>query len=110
MIPIPFSLPDDGLRERQGTVTIEEGELVLRIHDRLLGLIDADRVVVRIAPEALAHVVIRRRPLVDRLVIVPVRGDLLNGLPGGNAGSLELRVWRRHRAALEDLVDEIDAP
>lgn len=107
MIPIPFTLPDDsmGFRERRGTVTMEEGELVLRIQDQLLGVIDSDHAEVRIDPAALSDLVVKRGFLVDKLTVVPLRGESLKAVPGAKLGFLELRVWRKHREALEDLAD-----
>jgi hypothetical protein len=108
MIPIPFSLPDNGLRERSGTVTVEGDELVVRIEDKLLGLMDSERTTIRIDVNALADVVLRHRPLYDRLIVVPVRPAELDAVPGLFGGALEMRVWRGHRRALEELTDMLD--
>jgi hypothetical protein len=100
-------MPDNGLRERSGTVTVEGDELVVRIEDKLLGILDADRTTIRIDADALADVVVRRRPLYDRLVVVPVKAAALDAIPGLN-GALEMRIWRGHRRALEELTDILD--
>jgi len=109
MIPIPFTLPDEGLHERKGTVTIEGSDLVIRIHEQFLGMIHSDHKEVHIDPGALSDAILRRGVFVDRLVIVPERGEQLSEVPGAKLGALELRVWRRHRAALEEIADFVDA-
>ncbi len=94
-----------GLRERRGTVTVEDGELVIRIQDQFLGMIDSDHAEVRIDPAALSDLVLKKGLLVDKLVVVPLRGEALKKVPGARLGSLELRVWRTHRDDLEELAD-----
>jgi hypothetical protein len=89
-------------------VTVEGDELVIRIEDKLLGILDSERTTIRIDADALTDVVVRRRPLYDRLVVVPVRPEALDSVPGLFGGALELRIWRGHRRALEELTDTLD--
>jgi hypothetical protein len=102
---IAFTLPDVGLREVKGLVYMDDDALVLKLHDALLGMLDDERKEIRIEPSALASVSIQRGLLRDRLVLRPKRPDLLDAVPGEHASAVELRVKRRHRGALEELVE-----
>jgi hypothetical protein len=105
---IPFTLPDVGLREIRGLVYLEDGFLVLRIKNAVLGLADEKRDMIKIEPKALRDVRIERGLFRDRLVIRPRRADLLDAVPGEHPSAVTLRVGRKHRAALMRLVDEFE--
>jgi len=107
MTRIAFTLPDVGLREIKGMAYVDDGWLVLQVQHGLLGLIDVEKKEVRIEPAALEDVHIRRGLFYDRLVLTPRRADLLDALPGEHRTSVNLSVWRRQRADLERLLDEI---
>lgn len=104
MIRIPFTLPDVGLREIRGLVYLDEGFLVLRMQNALLGVLDTEQDTFKIEPRALAEIRIRRGLLRDRLVIAPKRMELLDLVPGEHLSSVELRVWRKYRPELQRLV------
>jgi hypothetical protein len=108
MSRIPFSLPDVGLTEIKGLVSVDEGKLVLRIDSSLLGLLDTDEDVIQIEPDELEEIRVKRGLFRDRLVITPWETDVLDRVPGRHPSSLELRIWRKHRDALEHLVDRFE--
>lgn len=108
MTRVSFTLPDVGLREIKGMAFVQDGALVLHIEDSLLGMVDTTRSVVRIEPDALLDVSMKRGWFRDRLVIEPKRAEVLDAVPGNHRVALELRVWRTQRPDLERLVEECE--
>jgi hypothetical protein len=104
---VAFTLPDVGLREIKGMAYVDDGWLVLKVQDGLLGVLDVEKKEVRIEPAALEDIRIRRGLLYDKLVLTPRRVDLLDAIPGEHRVSVDLSVWRRHRRDLERLLDEL---
>lgn len=104
---IPFTLPDVGLREIEGMVWVEDGYLVIQLSNKLLGIVDEDREVIKIEPSALRDIDLRKRPFKDRLVLTPKKHDLLDVIPGKHANDVQLRVWKTKREDLQRLVIEI---
>ncbi|MDA0378075.1 MAG: hypothetical protein O3C45_09885 [Bacteroidetes bacterium] len=109
MIRIPFTLPDVGLREIEGMISVEEGFIVLDLSDKLLGLVDLDEKTIKIEPAALLEVRLQRRPFKDRLVLVPKKKTLLDAVPGKHATDVRLRIWRTQRSQTERLMITIEA-
>lgn len=101
---IPFTLPDDGLREIKGMAYIDEGFLIIKVESSLLGLLDTDREIVKIEPGALESLEIKHGLFKDRLVIKPLGVELLDAIPGDHVDSIELKVSKKSRAKLENLV------
>lgn len=106
---VAFTLPDVGLREIRGMAYVDEGFLVLRIEDKLLGLIDPEKHVVKIEPGALRDVRVKKGLFRDRLVIEPKGMELLDLIPGEHPVAVELRVKRKFRPYLMGLFEEIEA-
>lgn len=106
---VAFTLPDVGLREIKGLAYVEDGWLVLKVEDGLLGVMDVERKEVRIEPGALADVHVRRGLLSDRLVLTPRRAALLDAIPGTHRVSVDLIVSRKYRGDLERLCDDVRA-
>lgn len=106
---IPFHLKDQGLSEIRGIVYVEDRFLVLRVRTSLLGLVDTDSDELRLDPQALAEVRHKRGLLRDRLMIKPVRVELLDALPGDHLDYVVLKVWRKYRRKLAQLLDEFEA-
>jgi hypothetical protein len=102
---IKFTLPEVGLREISGLVYLEDGYLVLKVEDALMGEFDVDEEIIKVEPQALEYVRMRTGLLRDRLVIKPKRATLLDLVPGKHESTLELRIWRTKREKLEDLVE-----
>ncbi len=102
---IPFTLPDDGLREIKGLVYIDEGYLIVKVESTLLGLIDKDEQMVKIEPGALEDLHIKRGIVKDRLVIKPMGVELLDAIPGNHVDEVALKVSKRLHSKLKDLVD-----
>jgi hypothetical protein len=108
MTRVSFSLPDVGLRELRGMAHVEDGFLVLSLQDALLGFADTQKTTVKIAPEALADLRIERGIARDRLVIEPKGVELLETIPGNHRTAVRLRVSRRQRRDLEELVHDFE--
>ncbi len=106
---VAFTLPDVGLREIKGLAYVEDGDLVLKVEDGLLVVMDVEKKEVRIEPGALADVHVRRGLLRDRLVLTPRRAALLDAIPGTHRVSVDLIVSRRYREDLDRLCAEVRA-
>ncbi len=106
---IPFTLPDVGLRELRGMVYIDEGFLVLRLKDALLGILDEEKRRIEIEPGALEELRVEWRLFKDRLILQPRSTTLLDTIPGEHRVAVELRVWRKYRVDLMQLVEEYKA-
>ena len=104
---IPFKLADDGLYEIEGLVYLDDDFLVLDIERKLLGLGEGERTVVKIAPTALDEVRLDTGIVRDKLCLIPKRLDLLDAVPGKNPRAVELKIGRKHRPWVEDLIDEV---
>ena len=89
-------------------VHVEDGFLVLAVEDAFLGMADTQKRTVKIAPEALTDLSIKRGLVRDRLVIEPKGAALLETVPGKHRTAVNLRVSRRQRRDLEALVDEFE--
>ena len=109
VIRVPFTLPDVGLREIEGMVGVEEGFVTIELTNKLLGLIDEDREIIKIEPTALREVRLQRRPFKDRLILAPKKRDLLDLIPGKHASDVRLRIWRTNRSDTEQLLIAIEA-
>jgi hypothetical protein len=106
---LSFTLPDVGLREVKGMVFIEDGFLVLKLENALLGMVDAQRETIKIDPNALLEFSLKRGVFRDRLVLRPRRVELLDAVPGDHASAVELRIKRRYRYEARGLLAEFDA-
>lgn len=107
MKPIPFTLPDVGLREIEGKVYLEDGFLVIHIKDALFGEFDKEKRQIRIEPSTLTQVRIDRGVVRDRLVLRPEDNRLLDAIPGDYDLEIELRIWRNRRGDVLTLVREL---
>ena len=103
---IPFTLPDDGLRELKGLVYIDEGFLIVKVESSLFGLLDKQKETVKIEAGALEDLRIKRGPFKDRLVIRPLGVELLDAIPGNHIDEVILRVNKWQHAKLKDLVQK----
>lgn len=102
---IRFTLPDVGLREIRGLAYVDEGFLVLKVQDALMGEFDVTEETLKIEPGALAEVSVKHGLLRDRLILRPRRRELLDAIPGEHVTALELRVSRKQRPELDALVE-----
>lgn len=102
---VPFTLPEVGLREVKGFVYLDDGFLVLRIQETLLGIADSGEDVFKIEPAALHDLHVKRGWFRDKLVVAPKTMELLEAVPGEHVTSVDLRVARKYREDLERLVD-----
>lgn len=106
---IPFTLPDVGLRELKGLVYIEDGFLVVRLQDALFGILDEEKRRIEIEPGALEELRVEWRFFKDRLILRPRSTTLLDVIPGEHRAAVELRVWRKYRVDLMQLVADYKA-
>ena len=107
MNSIPFELPDIGLREISGTLSLDSEFLVFHVEDALIGEFDKDHFTIQVEPRALANIRLDRGIVRDRICIRPKKRDLLAVMPGQYAEELQLKVWRIHREQAERLVSAV---
>ena len=104
---IPFTLPDDGLREITGFVSFDGEFVVLDVRSKLLGLADEQRDGIKVALTAIEAVYFKRGLVRDRIVVRPHGFELLEAVPGEHDREVALRTKRKHRARAEDFVEEV---
>lgn len=104
---IPFTLPEEGLREVTGFVHFDGEFLVLDVRSKLLGLLDEQRDTIKVALTAIRSVRVKQGLVRDRIVIRPRGFDLLEAVPGEHDREVALRTKRRHRDRVGDLVDDV---
>lgn len=105
MLRIPFTLPEVGLNEVKGMVWVNDGFLVLSVRSSLMGLADTDKEHIQIEPAAVTDLSLKKGLFVDKLIITPKSTKLLDLVPGEHPASLNLRIWKKHRSAVENLID-----
>jgi hypothetical protein len=104
---IPFQLPDVGLREVSGRLYLDEDFLVFDVEDALAGEFDKEVHVIKVDPAALDAIRLERGLVRDRLFIRPRKSDLLTAMPGKYGVELPLKIWRKHRQTVLELIEEI---
>jgi hypothetical protein len=104
MARIPFKLPDVGLNEIKGLVYVDGDRLVIRYGSSLVGLFETESDEVVIEWGELEDLRIEKGLFKDRLVISPLGVELLDRIPGQHPSSLKLRVWKKYRKDLLQLV------
>jgi hypothetical protein len=103
---IPFKLPDEGLREIKGLVFVDGGKLVIKVESAIIGLIGKEKLTVTVPAGALEDMYLKKGWFKDRLVIRPLEFDVLDTVPGEHVDQLELKVSRKYRAEVRDLVSQ----
>ena len=104
---IPFTLPEDGLREITGFVHFDGEFVVLDVRSKLLGFLDEQRDVIKVALTAIRSVRLKPGVVRDKVMIRPRSFDLLDVVPGDHDREVVLRTKRKHRDRAEDLVDDV---
>lgn len=104
---IPFTLPDDSLREITGFVHFDGEFVVIDVRSKLIGLLDEQRNVIKVALSALESVRLKGGLFRDKFIVRPRSFELLEAVPGEHDREVALRTKRRHRDRVEDLVDDV---
>ncbi len=99
-------MPDIGLREIKGMLSLENGLLLIDITDSLMGEWDKDHQVIKIEYDALNEIGIAKGLFYDKLIIRPKRPQLLEMIPGEHPVDVELKVWKTKRKQLQELVKQ----
>ena len=108
MSRVPFTLPDVGLREIKGMISVEDGYLEIRVNSKILGLIDEDVEVIKIEPSAIVLVQIKNGLFRNKLIITPKKSELLDLIPGDHAASVSFRIKNKYRTELAVLVAQLN--
>ena len=106
MTPIPFMLPDIGLREIAGSIYLTDRFIVIDIENALLGAFDKDRSTIEVEPGALAEVRLEKGLFKDRIILRPNGLELLEAIPGDNTSEAALVIWKIYRKRTQVLVEE----
>jgi hypothetical protein len=104
---IPFTIPEDGLREITGFVYFDGEFVVIDVRSKLMGLFDEERNVIKVALSAIDSVRFQRGIVRDRIVIRPRGFELLEAMPGDHDREVALKTKRKHRDRAEDFVDDV---
>ncbi len=106
--PIPFRGGNVGLRRISGTLFLEGDEcLVLDVRNALVGGVDSEQQLIKVAPRALKEVRLARGGQNDRLYVRPKNRNLLEAMPGAHKDELELKIHRKHRDSVERLIYDL---
>ncbi|MEM1044106.1 MAG: hypothetical protein AAGI91_15960 [Bacteroidota bacterium] len=107
MLRLPFTLPEDGLREIKGFVSLDLEFVVLEVETAIAGILGKEETTIKVAPSALDDAWLKTGLVRDRLCLAPSKVDLLKAVPGDHAREIALRIPRKYRLDTEDLVDEL---
>ena len=110
MQSIPFATGDvhGGFSEGRGTICVEDDEVVIEVQVKVFGMFDRDAQTHRFYMADLEEVRHQRGPFHDRLTFRTRPMDLVSTLPGATDGALAIKIKRRHRAAVDGLLDRLD--
>ncbi len=105
---LPFTLPDVGLREVKGFVSLEGEFLIIDLETAVAGIMDKEETTIKVAPSALHEAWLKTGMVRDKLFLAPKKVDLLKAVPGDHTREVALRIPRKHRLDTEDFVDELN--
>ncbi|MEM1044387.1 MAG: hypothetical protein AAGI91_17395, partial [Bacteroidota bacterium] len=97
-----------GFSEGKGAVCVEGDDLVIEVNVSLMGMIDRGTTTHRFELTDLEEVRHSRTPLRDTLKIRTRPMELISEVPGAHQGELLLKIGRRHRRDVDDLLDRLD--
>lgn len=111
MTSVPFYIPDvhEGFSEAHGMLFLEDGTLVFQMQVTTLELFKHDPKEVRVDLGAIDQIRFSRGWWRDKLRFRPKRFDLLAEMPGTHKEELKIKIKRKHRDAVDRLLEEIEA-
>lgn len=107
---IPFATDDvhGGLSEGRGTLRLDGDDVVLEVQVSLLGMFGRDPKEYRFDITDLDSVRHQRNVFRDCLTLRTTPMSIVTQVPGSNEGRLRLKIKRRHRAAVDALLERIE--
>lgn len=110
MRSIPFKTGDvhGGFSEGKGQICVEGDDLVIEVNVTFLGMVDRGTTTHRFDLTDLEAVQHSRTPFRDTLKIRTRPMDLISDVPGANQGELLLKIGRRNRRDVDDLLERLD--
>jgi hypothetical protein len=110
MRSVPFTISEvhGGLTEGHGVAYVEDEYLVLEVQTAFLGLFKKDPQTYQIDLTDLESVRYRKGLWKDKLRLRTLTLDVLDPVPGVQKGELCLHIARKHREALDVLLDRLD--
>ena len=110
MLSVPFATGDvhGGFSEGRGAICVEDEDVVIEVQVKVFGMFDRGAETFRFELTDLEEVNHRRTLFGDRLTIRTRPMGLIGDVPGAAEGALLLKVKRRHRKALDALLDRLD--
>ena len=110
MLSVPFATGDvhGGFSEGRGAIRVDDDEVVIEVQVKVMGMFDQQPKSFRFELTDLEEVEHRRTLFGDRLTIRTRPMNLISSIPGATEGALLLKFKRRHRRALDALLDRFD--
>lgn len=110
MLSVPFSTGDvhGGFSEGRGTIRMDGDDVVLEVQVKLFSLFEQSAETYRFDITDLEEVRHKRGPFRDTLRIRTRPMGLISKVPGANDGVLLLKIGRRHRRSVDQLLDRLD--
>ena len=107
-IPFVLSSSEMGLTEHEGLLYLEDEFIVIDVKSGFAGNRKDDQHTIKIAPRAIKDIQLKTGTVHDHVLIWPRKDTLLEAMPGNHeAGRVKLKVKRKYREKLEELLMDI---
>lgn len=110
MLSVPFATGDvhGGFSEGRGQIRVDGDEVVIEVQVKVFGMFEREAQTYRLELTDLEEVRHKRGLFSDKVTIRTRPMSLIARVPGANDGALLLKVGRRHRGAVDALLDRLD--
>jgi len=107
---IPFEIPEvNDFNEAEGFVYLDEGFLIIKVKEKVLGMFSRDEQVIKVEPGVVQGVRLDRGTFSDRLTIHSSKVELLEAVPGKHTVGVQVKVKRKYRKEAEAFIDAVKA-
>lgn len=95
---IPFEIKNvNDFNEAEGFLYLEEGFLVIKVKEKILGVIPGDEKVIKVEPGVIQEIKLSQGTFSDKLTIYSKKVELLDAVPGKHSTGVRLKVKRKYR-------------
>lgn len=110
MLSVPFATGDihGGFAEGRGAICVDGDDLLIEVQVTVMGMWQREARTFRFELTDLEEVRHQRGPFRDRITLRTRPMSLIAKVPGASEGALVLKVKRRHRRAVDALLDRLD--
>lgn len=110
MLSVPFATGDihGGFSEGRGAICVDNDEIVIEVQVKVFGMFDRGAETFRFELTDLEEVQHKRGLFRDTVTIRTRPMSLIGEVPGATEGALVLKMKRRHRRAVDGLLDRLD--